>query len=274
MGLSPEKRKKLLARKKALKESSEGGAFTFVKADETKRVRLLPVAEDEENCMEIITFYLGEKYKRVVSPKTIGLPCAIYEKYHKIKEKEAELAKKIKPKKMYVAPTITYEDISGKKLNEKQKAKLALFTPGIYQSLVDLTLDPDHGDPADPKTGFDIKWTRTGSTMTDTEYSIIPGKESPLHKAFAGKTYDIMAMIKPEIPSYAKTKEMLEDFLGDDSDSDEDERPKKKKKKAVEEEEEQEEPKAKKEKVLTDEKGPYKIVERDGKKVKVRPKKS
>lgn len=265
MAMSAEKLKKLKDRKKKLKENSEGGAFTFVKANETKRIRILPVGEDDEICMEIITFYLGENFKRIVSPKTFGMPCAIMEKYDKLKDKEPELAKSLKPKKMYVAPTIVYDSVdSGKKLNEKQKPRLALFTPGVYQAIVDYSLDPEHGDPSDPDTGFDLKWTRTGTGMKDTEYSIINSPASKLHPAFAKKKYNIEEMLKSEIPSYAKTKEIINQFLGDETEEEEEGPKTKPKKKKVE--------LTPKGEVILSQTDEYYVVERDGKKIKIRKK--
>jgi hypothetical protein len=241
--MNAERLKKMKLRKKKLKEGSEGGAFFFVKADQTIRIRALPVDENEELGLEVITFYLGQDIKRVVSPKTFGEPCAIYEAWTKYKDKNKELADKIKPKKMYVMPAIKYDDLKGGKINS-MGAKLALLTPGAYQKVIDYSLDSEHGDPSDPKEGFDLKWTRTGSGLTDTEYSILNCKPTPLDKKYAIQ-WDTEKMIRKEIPSYERTKELLKSFLGDDTDR-------------------------KKPSSNGEAKKDYKIVIRDGKRVKVK----
>lgn len=214
--MNAERAKKMKARKKKLKEGSEGGAFLFVKANETVRIRALPVDQNEELGMEIVSFYLGQDIKRVISPKTFDEPCAIHEKYMKLKDTNKELADTFKPKRMYVLPCLKYDDIKGTKVNSFGP-KLALLTPGVYQTIVDYSLDAEHGDPSDPKEGFDLKWTRTGSSMTDTEYSVINCKSTPLNPKF-NKIYDTAAMLRKEIPTYEQTKELIKKFLGDDSD--------------------------------------------------------
>ncbi len=226
--LNPTLKKKLLARRKNLKEATEGSGLLFFKADETVRIRPLPVPEDEEFGMEIVYFYPNQDIKGVISPMTFGEPCALYEKYEELKaskdEGDKELAQALKPKRKFVVPCIKYLDAKGKKVDEKTGVRLAQLTVGQYQDLIDLFLDDDNGDFTDPKYGYDIKITRTGSGQFDTEYSTLPGAKSPLNPKF-NKVQNIKEMLMKEIPSYEETQELLAKFLGED-----DEAPKKKKK--------------------------------------------
>lgn len=212
------RRKKLKARKKKLKEQSEGNLMLYIKADETIRVRPLPVDENEEFGLEIIHFFLGAELKGCVSPMTFGLPCAIHEAYTKFKnskdEDEKELAGKLKPKRKYVVPVIKFEDLKGKKVDEKAGVKLLQVTGGLYQSMVDYSLDSEHGDFTDPVEGYDLKFSRVGSTMTDTEYSVMNCKPTPLPKKY-NKVWSTKELLTPELPTYAETKELLRKFLGE-----------------------------------------------------------
>ncbi len=211
------RRKKLMATKKKIKASQEGGNMIFFKADTTTRIRVLPVPEDQEFGMEIVHFYPNQEIKGVISPMTFGEPCALMEKYEELKNSKDEddkaLAAKLKPKRKFVVPCIRYEDKLGKKVDEKTGAKLAQLTVGQYQDLIDLYLDEENGDFTDPKKGYDIKVTRTGSGMMDTEYSTLAGKTSALHSKF-NKVYDLNAMVRKEIPSYEHTQEIMDQFLG------------------------------------------------------------
>lgn len=215
------RRKKLMATKKKIKASQEGGNMIFFKADTTTRIRILPVPEDQEFGLEIVHFYPNQEIKGVISPMTFGEPCALMEKYEELKNSKDEddkaLAAKLKPKRKFVVPCIKYEDKMGKKVDEKTGAKLAQLTVGQYQDLIDLYLDEENGDFTDPKSGYDIKITRTGSGMLDTEYSTLAGKTSSLNSKF-NKVYNLTDMVRKEIPSYEQTEDILNTFMGGGSD--------------------------------------------------------
>lgn len=215
--LSKNRLKKLKARKAALRDSG-GSNLVFVKANETKRIRPLPVGEDDEPGREIITMFLGDAFKQTfISPKTLGQPCALYEKYEELKNSKDEddegLLDKLKPKSKFVAPVIVKKDKLGKEVDEQTGARLCVLVKGAYQQMIDLFLDEEQGDFTDPKNGYDLKLTRTGSGMTDTEYSIIPCKQSPLPKKY-NKTYNVEEMLQKVIPSYEQTQEILAKLLG------------------------------------------------------------
>lgn len=201
----------------------------FIKADSTIRVRALPVDENEEFGLELVHFYLGQEIKGVISPQTFGMPCAIYEEYLKLKnskdEDEKELAGKIKPKKKYVVPVIKYLDLKGKKVDEKTGVKLLQVSPGVYQDMINYSLDSEHGDFTDPIKGYDLKISRTGSGQFDTEYSVMNCQRTPLAKKY-NKVHDTKALLTPELPTYKETKEILAKYIGEDAPS-----PKKKLKK-------------------------------------------
>ena len=207
---------RLKNKRKALKESGSGNLI-FIKADTTIRVRVLPVGEEEEFVKEVTHFYLGGTIKGVFSPATFGDPCAIMESYHELKDGDSddkELAKQIIPKTKYLMPVVLYDDLKGTKINKDRSGRLVQLTKGLYQSILDLYLDDDEwGDMTDPKNGFDLKLSREGSGMTDTEYSVKPCKNTPLAKEWR-KEIDLEGMVKKIIPSYEETEEKISEFLG------------------------------------------------------------
>ena len=234
--LSKERRKKLLARKKKLKDGGKGNLL-FVKADTTLRVRVLPVEDSEEPAREVMQFYFSKEQGGIISPKTLDQPCPVLEKYEELKESkdedDVELAGKLRPKVKFVVPVIVKKDKAGKEVDEQTGVKLMLVPKGVYQSMIDLFLEPEQGDFTDPKKGYDLKITRTGSGQFDTEYSVVPCKPSPIPSKY-NKTYSIDELLAKEVPSYEAAQEALNKFLGvdnDDEDDDDDTRKKLKKKK-------------------------------------------
>ena len=229
-------KEKLAKRKKQLKEKSGGGGnVQFIKADTTMRVRVLPVGEDEEFAIEVTQFYLGGTIKGVYSNATFGEACPIMEKYEKLKkskkEADKELAKLMVPKGKWLMPIVQFEDERGKKISDRSPT-LVQVTGGLYQEVIDLYLDEDEwGDMTDPKNGYDLKFSRVGSTMTDTEYSVKPCKNTPTPKAFAKKIYNLEEMVGKVIPSYEEAKEKLDEFLHGATDDVPSKKKKKKKKK-------------------------------------------
>lgn len=224
-------KERLKKKKKELKERSQGGNIIYQK-EGTMRVRLLPTGEDNDFVMEVIQFYLGGEIKGVYSPATNGQPCAIMEKYEELKEsddpEDKELAKKFSPRKKFLAPVLVYSDTKGKKIDEEKSGKLIQLSNNQYQEIIDHYLDVDEwGDMTDPKNGYDIKLSRSGTGLTDTEYSMSPCKNTAIPKAWA-KEVNLEEMVQAALPSYEETMEAIASFLnmGDD---DEDEKPRKKK---------------------------------------------
>lgn len=231
-------KEKLEAKKKQLAQRGGGKSMVeYLKDEGTYRVRLLPILNDDAEFIgEIKSFYLGNDIRTVYSPDTIGEPCALTEAYNELKksddEDDAEMAKKMSPRNSYLAPVIFYKDLKGKKVDEERSGKLLKISKGVYSQLIDLYLDDDEwGDLTDPKDGYDIKITRTGKGLMDTEYDAKPCKNSPLPKKWKTPV-DLDQMIKDLIPSYDETVEKRDEFLGLDSDHDEDDEPKKKSKKS------------------------------------------
>jgi hypothetical protein len=225
--MSDLRNKKLAERRKKIKERSEGSGMVFIKADQTLRVRPLPVNEEEEFGLEITQFYFNAEIKGVISAATFGEPCPIMEMYNELKEGDdgdRDLASKIRPKAKYVVPVLTYSDLKGESIDDSKSGKLLLLTGGVYQQMIDYFLDEEQGDFTDPKEGYDIKVTRTGSGMTNTEYSTVPCRPSKLPKKY-NKIWDIEAMLRSEVPSYEEAQALLNRFLNIDDE------PKKKKKK-------------------------------------------
>lgn len=220
---------------------SRGGDFrTFLIKEGTTRFRLLPAGEEKDWAIEAVVFYLGKDLGFVISPATFNEKCAIMKAHKQLsdskKEADRETAKTFRPTKRFYAPAIRYLDIKGKEIDKENGVKLLTITGGTYQELINLYLDADEaGDFTDKVDGYDIKFGRTGKTKTDTEYTTLACKPTPLSKLYAKKVYDPAAMIREIMPTYEETKTMVEKFLSLAPDDDADDAPKKstKKKKKV-----------------------------------------
>lgn len=222
-------REKLEQRKKKIKESSSGGMEYFIiPADKTVRVRAVPVGEEREPAIEAVHFYLGQEIKGVISPATFGEPCKIMEAFNKLSKSknddDKKLAETFKPRKKYFMPVYRYKDEKGKEVDTQSGIKLLLLTPGLYASSIDLFLDEDDwGDFTDPKEGYDLKFTRSGSGLTDTEYSVKPCNKSRAERAFTKDITDPEELLRAITPSYEETESLLKQFLKLDEEDDIDE---------------------------------------------------
>jgi hypothetical protein len=208
-------KERLAAKKEKIKKG--GGSFKYFVIKEGKtRFRHLPVGEEKDWSIEATTFFLGRDLGLVVSPFTFGGKCALKAKYDELSSSkdpdDRELAKRIKPGRKFFSPVGKYKDEKGKEPDEEAGVKLLLLTPGCVNELIDLFLDEEFGDFTDPKSGYDIKYQRTGKGKNDTEYSVIRCDKSKLPACWKG-TYDPEAMLKELVPSYKDTKALLEQFL-------------------------------------------------------------
>lgn len=216
-------------------ERSSGSGVVFVK-EGTLRVRILPVGDDVDWALEMTHFYLGKTVKGVFSAVSIGDECPVHEKYLELKEgsdDDKDLAKSFTPRTKYLIPCLVYEDERGKKIDKDKSGKLVMLTPGIYGEIIDFFVDPDLGDFTDPKEGYDLKIKRTGTTMTNTEYSVTAMRPSPLPKEW-NKIVDLEKMAKTVTLPYEDAEDKLADFLAEgpdlDDDDDDDKPPKRSKK--------------------------------------------
>ena len=223
-------KERLAKKRKDIAERGKGLNFLILK-EGTMRVRCLPVGEDNEFGIEVTQFYLGPNIKGVISPATIGKPCAIMEKYQELKESkksaDKDLAKKMAPKKKTLIPVIVYDDLKGKVVDKEKSGdsgKLFLITSGVYAEMIDSYLDEDDwGDFTDPENGYDFKVKRTGTGRFDTEYSCTPCPKSPLPRDYKNLVVDLEQMVASIIPSYEETMEKLQDYLNEDPEDDDDE---------------------------------------------------
>ncbi len=223
MAVKKSRADRLRKKKAELKSKGGKGNITFIK-EGTIRARVLPVSEEDDFVIEVTQFYLGPDIKGVFSPQTFGEPCAIMEKYNSLKESgdpdDKELAKKFSPKKKFLVPVIIMDD-RGKSVDGEKGITLLQLTNGLYQELIDLYLDEDEwGDMTDPEDGYDIKFTRTGTTMTDTEYSLKPCKNTTIAKGFE-KEVDAEKMVTEIIPTYEETQQKIAQYLNEDVSEDE-----------------------------------------------------
>ena len=227
-------RDRLKNKKKEMKERSSGGKYKTIKEGIT-RARPAPVGDENDFAFEVNFIYLNKELGGFVSPSTFGEKCAFALQHANMikskSDKDRVFAKRIGPKKKYLMPHLIYKDEDG---NDPDQVKLLLLTPGLYTDLIDLFLDTkENGDFTDPINGYDIKYERTGSTMTDTKYSLRPCRPTKMPKKFRD-VVDLEKLVRDITPSYKETKEMLAKFMaaGDDDDKEEPkEAPKKKKKK-------------------------------------------
>ena len=231
-------RDRLIEKKKEL--TKKGGGFIMKQKEEgTIRFRILPTGEDNDIALELITFWLSKDAGEIVSPSTFGEPCPAMELYNQLKESDdpadIELTKKLIPRKKYVIPVIMYKDTKGNEIDEDNSNKLMQITNGIYQEIIDLYLDEDEwGDMTDPKEGYDLKQTRTGTGQKDTRYTINTCKNTPLKGDYKKITVDLEEMAKKYADTYEAASEKLSKFTGsmvsEDDDDDEDDAPRRKKK--------------------------------------------
>lgn len=213
---------KLMKRKEELKSGS-GSYDYFIFKEGTTRLRHLPVGEDVEPGFEVTSFYLGKDLGGIISPVTFGKPCAINEEYERLKASKSssdqDLAGKFKPRKKIMVPSIKKTDEAGKEVDMQAGAKLAMLSTGQYSEIIDLFLDDEQGDFTDINEGYDLKYKRTGKTLTDTEYTVLPCKPSKLPVEFRKTIYNPEKMVKALLPSYEETKEMIAKFLKTNSSS-------------------------------------------------------
>lgn len=227
-------KERLKKRKKELQEKGGGNGILFIKPG-TIRVRILPTGHEKDFILEATHFYLNEKLKGFFSPATFGEPCPAVEEYQNLKsskdEDDQELAKKLVPKTAYLMPVLVYSDDKGKKVNEQDSGKLMKIPSGLYQQIIDLYLDEDEwGDMTNPKKGYDIKITRTGTGKNDTEYTVAPCKNTPLPKNWAKKEMDLEKMVRGIIEPVDSIQSKVDEFIGNDLDDDDDDYGKSKKK--------------------------------------------
>ena len=237
-------RDRLMNKKKELKNRGNGGGFIMRQKEEgTIRFRILPTGDDNDFAMELTTFWLSKDAGEVISPATFGEPCPVMDKYQKLKESkdpdDIALAKKLVPRRKYVIPVVMYKDTKGSEIDTDNSNKLLQITGGIYQEIIDLYLDEDEwGDMTDPKEGYDLKQTRTGTGQKDTNYTISACKNTPLKGEFSKVTVNLEDMARGYIDTYESAEEKLEKYLGSTTgeDEDEDEQPRKSKRKRDEDE--------------------------------------
>lgn len=229
---------RLKQKKKEIRERGKGNQNLIFQKEGTLRVRLRPTGEENDFIFEVTQFYLGSEIKGVISPSSVGLPCAIMEKYEELRESkdpdDKELAKKFSPKKRYLAPVVVYSDLKGKQVDKDNSGKLVMLTNAQYEKIIDLFLDNDDwGDMTQmDKKGYDLKLVRVGTGQYDTEYDVSPCKNTSIPKGFEGEI-DLEEEVMKVIPTFEETVEYIEAFLsgGISEEEEGEEKPKKKKKK-------------------------------------------
>lgn len=224
-------KEKLQKKRKELKSKGGNNKFIFLKAGETVRGRIVPTDGDGEFIKEVEHFYLGTEVGGIISPHTIGMPCALYDKYQELKKSkdpdDKDLAGKMTFKTKYLVPILPCTSAKGGEY--EPEVKYMLISSGMYSSIIDLFLDEDEwGDMTDWEEGYDLKFSREGSGKMDTTYEVKPCKPSAVPKKFRLKDgYSIEEAIKDLVPSFEKTEEYVAKFMGtglgsEDEEEDED----------------------------------------------------
>lgn len=213
---------RLKKQKEEIKSRGEMGDIVFLKDGDTRRLRILNVGEENEFVKEVDHFYLGQDIKGVISPATFGEPCAIMEGFEELKnsseDNDKEIASKFSPRKRYLAFCVFYKDGKGKEVDDRLSPRFILLTSGVYQEIIDLYLDEDEwGDMTDPIKGYDLKISRSGKGLTDTEYSVKPCIHTKSPKEYRDKEYDLDEEVKKIMPTYEETKTLLNKYLGLDN---------------------------------------------------------
>lgn len=221
-------KERLLEKQEAMKKGNGDFDFYIIPAG-TTRFRILPFnQEDGDFSIEATTFFLDKQ--TIISPVTFGDECPIMEAYNELKASkdpdDKALAEKLKPKKKYFAPALKYKDTKGAEIDPKG-AKLVAMPASIGNALIDLFLEEEAGDFTDARKGYDTKFKRTGTTMTDTEYSVLPCKPTSIPKDFR-KDYSAEEMLKEITKPYEELKVLVEKFLKLDPEDGEDKKDRKK----------------------------------------------
>lgn len=224
----------MMARKKELQSRGGGGGIFFPK-DGVTRMRILSQGDDKELGMEVTIFYLNKQ--SIISPKTFDEPCPIFDKYLELKssddDDDKELAKLLIPKRRYIIGATIYKDERGKEIDKENIGVPVQVPASVYNDIIDYFLDEDDwGDMTDIKEGYDIKITRSGKGMKDTQYSVspCPGKKD-IGKEYRPKM-DLEQVMRKRVKSYDELEDILKKFLNGDTEDEDEEKPKKKKKKS------------------------------------------
>ncbi len=150
---------------------------------ETYNVRIIGFPNNDGNPFKERWFYYGiGNNPGLLTPNQFGKPDPIQELINKLRDegtKEAyEMAKKLYPKmRTYAAVIVRGEENEG--------VRLWAFGKTVYQSLLNIIMDPDYGDITDVSGGHDIKVVCTkqpGRMYATTDIRPRP-KESPLGTA-------------------------------------------------------------------------------------------
>lgn len=211
--------------KKESESNSEGSDGKIFKPEiGTQVLRFVPYKFNKDMPFIKLYFHYGLMGKNYLSPVSFDEPDPIVEFSKKLissgNRDDFKLGKKLEPKMRIYAPVI----IRGK---EHEGVKFWGFSKTIYTQLLGIIADPDYGDITHPKTGRDIKVTKTSKEQSDTNYPKIEVMVKPNVTPVTDDS-DIIDLIKNQdnikdvlyIPDYAKLKETLSDWLSQNEDVD------------------------------------------------------
>jgi hypothetical protein len=208
-------------------QAMQGAGGDFWKVEEGRHVvRFLPAMADWESPFTIIPehlFQVGSRWVGFACPRALqNAPCPACEYGNKLyksgSKADKDLAYSFFAKKNVYANIVV-------RAKEETGPVIYRFGQKVWKQLKTIRQDPEFGDFTDPTEGFDVIVTRTGTSKTDTEYTVMPGKQRPLNKdeTIAGK------WIGEQPPQrkvrFYKADEIKAMMQGDDDEDEDDDKP-------------------------------------------------
>lgn len=208
-------------------EKRSTGSSQLWKLEEgTHTVRLIPFKENDGQPFKERYFHYGLGTRGFLSLKSLGKNDPVQDLASKLWEENSpesrEIAKKLYPKMRAYVPVI---------IRDKEDLGVVLwgFSKTVYQSLLNIMLDPDFGDITDPLEGRDIKVkvTKKDGFQHPFPESVIPrGKQTKLHedpeqiKTWIDSTPDLDEILKNSVKNYEEVEKILNDWIsGGESDN-------------------------------------------------------
>lgn len=190
------------------------------------RIRICPYQFNKENPFIELYFHYDLGKKSYLSLYTFGEPDPIMEFADKLKsigtKEDWVLGKKMEPKLRVFVPIV----VRG---NEKEGVKFWGFGKEIYQSLLDIMVDPDYGDITDPINGRDVIVDYKTPKEVGNTYGKISVRVKPVQSKVTEDREIAEKIVHGQInildifpkPTYEELKKALEKWLNPEADSDE-----------------------------------------------------
>jgi hypothetical protein len=159
----------------------DNGLLLFLKPGVTK-LRILPTYKEGGQWYRLVKeakIHINGKFSPTVSPLTEGMPCPFAQEANRLQqeggEANIELAKKFRPRDMYLYNVVVYETPDGP-VPVQDSIKILKAGVKVHRQLQELNNDMGGGwgDITNLQDGVNIQISRTGSGQFDTEYNVQP----------------------------------------------------------------------------------------------------